>query len=527
MKNIHKVLLFGGGVVALLLIINVVSAEGVLLPAVQIPDHLKLKVPKDRLLGSAESNGVVKYAYRSDARVDDSPSAEAIKKAQGEGLQIRRELLDRRTKHARTFETDKDGTYISEIIGGEPQYYRDFNGEWWQAEYATTTKEAFDQQTAPSILGTIFNFKKALADSENFSPDSTGLDGYLNYGKSGASWSYIHDASSNADGDSNTVDYTWEKFIVRAVKGTNYQIGRAFVLFNTSILPDSGYNIDSASLSLYATSTVNTGNDGYDYISVLLSSPAATSSLIADDWDQAGSTEQHDSSERKDITNIGLGYVTWNLNATGIGNISLTGVTKFGVREGHDLTNNAIGQDANNDVAFSSSEATVTDQDPKLIVMYSVPPPPFNEAYEVRKTTNESVMSSTILQADDALVLGLAPNKSYIIEGVVFASSTNQNPDIKIAWGFDQGVSGITADLGYVAGGASTFLGAELIQASSTPSQRIQVPANATPVIIKISGTVVVGSASSTLSFLWSQFAANASPTTVLKGSYLKADAIQ
>ena len=47
-------------------------------------------------------------------------------------------------------------TFVTEIIAGEPQYYLDDNGVWWQAEYGTTTKEAFNAQTRPPLLSGLF-----------------------------------------------------------------------------------------------------------------------------------------------------------------------------------------------------------------------------------------------------------------------------------------------------------------------------------------------------------------------------------
>jgi hypothetical protein len=129
---------------------------------------------------------------------------------------------------------------------------------------------------------------------------------------------------------------------------------------------------------------------------------------------------------------------------------------------------------------------------------------------------------STALTADSQLQLGLPPNKQYAIEGVVFASSSSATPDIKIGWNFP---AGVTVDLGYLAGDDTNYRGAELLRTANSASQTIPLAAN-TPAIVKISGTVVVGSSTSTLSFLFSQATSDANPTTVLRGSYLKAEEV-
>ena len=76
-----------------------------------------------------------------------------------------------------------------------------------------------------------------------------------------------------------------------------------------------------------------------------------------------------------------------------------------------------------------------------------------------------------------------------------------------------------------MAGDDTNYRGAELLRTSNSASQTIPFAAN-TPAIIKISGTVDVGSSTSTVSFLFSQATSDANPTSVFKGSYLRAQEI-
>ena len=106
-------------------------------------------------------------------------------------------------------------------------------------------------------------------------------------------------------------------------------------------------------------------------ITTLDSSPASDSAIGSEDFDQVGSTEQVDSDQRKDITSISTSaYLDFTLNATGQGNVSKTGVSKFGLREGHDITNTAYDGNTNNSnrINFSAADETGTTQDPKLTV---------------------------------------------------------------------------------------------------------------------------------------------------------------
>jgi hypothetical protein len=141
---------------------------------------------------------------------------------------------------------------------------------------------------------------------------------------------------------------------------------------------------------------------------------------------------------------------------------------------------------------------------------------PFSVSLKVSKTVNESLASSTTLQDDDQLKLSLDANKTYMIDGVIFASSTSATPDILIAF---LGQTGFEVAIGY------TNDVNEAVLESSAPSSRINLPAN-TPTSVHIHGTVKTGAASGDLQLKWSQATSNAAATTVMKGSYLRAEAI-
>ena len=176
------------------------------------------------------------------------------------------------------------------------------------------------------------------------------------------------------------------------------------------------------------------------------------------------------------------------------------------------------GPNAENYIFCNFADSTGTATDPKLVVVHSAA----NADLDVRKSANQSVTSTTALTADSVLKVSLSPNKQYSVEGVVFASSSSATPDIKIGWNFP---TDATVDLGYIAGDDANYRGSELLRTSNAASQTIPLAVN-TPAIIKISGTIVVGSSTSTVSFRFAQATSDASPTTVLKGSYLRAQEI-
>jgi hypothetical protein len=140
----------------------------------------------------------------------------------------------------------------------------------------------------------------------------------------------------------------------------------------------------------------------------------------------------------------------------------------------------------------------------------------FTLSLSTRKSVNESLSGSIVLQNDDHLKLSLAANKTYVIDGVVFASSTSATPDIQISF-FGQTDSTIT--VGY------TNDINEMVLESGQTSSRINLPAN-TPTSIHVKGTVKTGGTSGDFQLKWSQVTSSSAFTTVMAGSYLKAEEI-
>ncbi|RJQ34733.1 hypothetical protein C4556_01950 [Candidatus Parcubacteria bacterium] len=136
---------------------------------------------------------------------------------------------------------------------------------------------------------------------------------------------------------------------------------------------------------------------------------------------------------------------------------------------------------------------------------------------KVRKSVNESLANSTLLQSDDQLRIALTANTTYIVDGIVFASSTSGTPDLTI--GFSS-PSGATLTIGY-----TNAADQEVLTANAT-SSRIALTAN-TPRSVHFKGTIKTsGSSGGDLILQWAQATANAAATTVMQGSYIRVDAI-
>lgn len=194
--------------------------------------------------------------------------------------------------------------------------------------------------------------------------NNSPIDGWIR--ASGASWAAAHDAT-----DGSVVNTTNTTLLLETQHdGGTFIIARIMTLFDTSSITSTN-TITAATWSGYVSETSDNDNDGQDYISLVTATPAANNALSTADFDQFGSTKQ---SGDLDIGSITTGYHTLTLNATGLGNISKTGITKFGVREGHDIENASISSTGTNinSVTMYAADNSGTTADPKLVVEHEL-----------------------------------------------------------------------------------------------------------------------------------------------------------
>ena len=370
-----------------------------ILPA-PVSDELKLKAERKDVLGSKDiiiydldnhgrpiegtDHPATFYAYRHGP-VSDTPDEETATLIQGKGLELVGEDISQRTNHSKTFATSEPGIYVSEIISGYPQYYKEKNGEWSQIDYATTTPSAFQRQM--SFLGALI----AYADSGTFFSDpnieNTSVDGQAS--KYNGGWGTVHDASSGSASDNDT-SFNAAKSLKNP--DSTFEITRGFFLFDTSSIPD-GATVQSATFSLYVNYIDNVENDGNDFVRLATATPASNTAIVNDDYDQVGTTAQATDLDIGSLTNNA--YNAFTLNSTGLSNISLTSITKFGTREGHDVSNDppdVVSGGNGNVVGAYFSETSGTSQDPQLTVVYSDVTPPVISNLQAGSLTETSVV---------------------------------------------------------------------------------------------------------------------------------------
>ncbi|MCK5608541.1 hypothetical protein KAR91_42055 [Candidatus Pacearchaeota archaeon] len=200
-------------------------------------------------------------------------------------------------------------------------------------------------------------------------PETTTVDGYA-YKNGSANWNTVHDATTGTGSGDNLADSGGPGSLEGAA--SDFRIDRSFQLYDTSSL--GVVTIISATESLYARNIVNSDNDGDDWVVAVQSSPASNTAIGVADYNQCGAVNNPtEGSARVDIGDITLNqYFDLVYNATGIGWINKTGITKSGTREGHDAIDSPVvgsGAFTGNSVALKNAEEAGTDKDPKLVII--------------------------------------------------------------------------------------------------------------------------------------------------------------
>ena len=183
--------------------------------------------------------------------------------------------------------------------------------------------------------------------------------------------------------DSSGRTVTNGEFLAKCEKptaGTDYyQIGRGFVDFDTSSLPDN-CTISAASLFVYCSSVYNAHGTGV----YVIKSTKTENQIVSGDWDEI------------DKTNLGGNKVpssgdnTFTLNSTGIAHISKTGYTKLALIQGNDFSGSPPNQ-GNDHFVFRGYNYGTEAQRPTLSVTYTTPP-----AVTTGSVTNLYELSATL-----------------------------------------------------------------------------------------------------------------------------------
>jgi hypothetical protein len=227
-----------------------------------------------------------------------------------------------------------------------------------------------------SFFDTARSYPVTISDSLTFYPDAnpetSSVDGFITRGATQELWSAIIAGAGTNAYPSNPSGGPGAS--IGGGTTANYWVynSRTILLFDTSAIPDNA-EITAAVLSMYGSSKASVGG-AIPNTNVYASTPASNTDLVTTDYSQVGSTPFCDTAITYANWNVATPF--WNdfaLNAAGIAAISLTGVSKFSLRN------------ANYDVAASQPPWTSggvsyldgylseqgTGYQPKLVVTYT------------------------------------------------------------------------------------------------------------------------------------------------------------
>lgn len=199
--------------------------------------------------------------------------------------------------------------------------------------------------------------QKALAEEATFY--STASDGTLE--KVDFSYSGAHNAT-NADNVFSGIDILTIGQYFTSTLGGHYDIQRSALFFDTSSLPDD-VSITSATLSLYGWDLDSTT----DFDVTVVDGSFLNAPLVTGHYGSLGNQTISGGA----INTIGLSISSYNdisLNAAGMGWISKTGMTNFGLRSSRDI--DAIAPSGHELSFFSHEDAAGVPFRPKLVVSY-------------------------------------------------------------------------------------------------------------------------------------------------------------
>jgi hypothetical protein len=190
-------------------------------------------------------------------------------------------------------------------------------------------------------------------------PESTTFDGWVRaYSNNFNTARTTSTGNDTNDYDASTVNHQF------SYGSGNYYIVRTFFLFDTSSIPD-GDTITSATFSWYFNSDTDGGNANDTNLALVSSDPASNTAIATGDYDATGST----SFGTMDAWTTNGQYNDITLNASGLANISKTGISKFAIVNANDLS--ATAPNGLNQKRCYMADNTGTDKDPKLVVTYT------------------------------------------------------------------------------------------------------------------------------------------------------------
>ena len=212
-------------------------------------------------------------------------------------------------------------------------------------------------------------------DTGTYYPDAgtggTTVDGKVRRTGVSEAWATIIAGAGNAVTAVGTVGAV--TIVCTATSNQWATLERDIFLFNSAGLTASAV-ISATVMSLFGTDKNDT-NSITPNLDIYTSSPASDNNLVIADFSQIAAISQTGSPITYASWSI-VGYNAFTFDATGRGNVSKTGISKFGCRNANYDVSGTPPAWANGtyaDLDFSMADEIGTSQDPKLVVTYTLP----------------------------------------------------------------------------------------------------------------------------------------------------------
>ena len=260
--------------------------------------------------------------------------------------------------------------YTDEDVDGAPYLQRRFQ-ELKETAYQIGVAGSLRAYAGP-LPAIDDHISGAWGTVSTFYPDANATDGGTrrDVGGSGETWSTIRSGAGTASIDN---DPTFAVVLNSATTTNKWgSFRRGIILFDTSALGD-GDVIDSATIGFVITNVTDAFTDG---LTLTDSDPASNTALVPADYGTLGTTKLATDKTLASLTADSSTYNTYTLNTAGEDNISLTGVSKFGLRMTADNDDTELTWQSNSqsNVTYATSKEVLTsDKRPKLIVTHLTP----------------------------------------------------------------------------------------------------------------------------------------------------------
>ena len=258
-----------------------------------------------------------------------------------------------------------DGSYSADFRTHQKyskRIYYSFKPLWWTLHY-------WDLLIADRFIPKLSYGFLTLTQYPGSIGANNPVDGQVTYNPGGVTaltWATVRNA---ADGDSFSDTAASDSIYVALRDGTlHYALLRSFFLYDTSSLTASA-TISAAVISFAADGSSGVNADS-TRLEIVSSSPASNTGLALADYDQRGSTAFGNIAYTSWVSTDGT-YNDVTLNASGITNISKTGISKFAGVCGRDFDDAA--PTGTNQLSCYYSDQSGTTKDPKLVITYTLP----------------------------------------------------------------------------------------------------------------------------------------------------------